>query len=359
MKIAVLGTRNNSLASAYDWAAAGHDVYLFDFPDNQYVLSAISDAGGVHSVGTMEGFQPVRYAGTGIEKVIPGAELIFVTGQADRLTDYAGACVPYLEDGQIYVVISCGGMGSLAFKNALGLAYDDPRVIVAETHTSPYFSRVIGPGRNSVFYKLPTALKCASLPSSLIDRVCGKLRGVLPGVEAAGSVILTTLQDCGPSTQSVITIMNAPLIERTGGDFFFFRDGITPSVARIIQAVDEERIAIGAALGLRVENGIELGIRQGAMEPGTDYLHGYSDSAEFEPFMAQSSLNDSFYIRDVGYSMVFWIDLARRLGVPVPVMTAIETLASGIMQTNFMAESPRTLKELGIADLTDEQLKNL
>jgi len=359
MKVAVLGAKSTALAAAFDWSQAGHDVFLFDFPNEDDTISAVTEAGGVYSVGELNGFQAVKYVGVDIKEILSGAQLVIVAGQADRLALYGQVCAPYTEAGQIFLVISCGGMSALAFKNALGLAYDDPRVTVAETHTSPYFSRAIGPGRITVFYRLPAACKVAALPREGVDRVLEALSPVLPCVEKAASVLETTLQDCGPSTQSVITVMNAPRIERTGGDFYFFRDGMTPSVAGIIRTVDRERIAIGRALGLQIEDAVSLGIHQGVFGPDVDYLSGYSQSPELDGFMAQPELSDGFYTTDIGYTMVFWIDLAKKLGVGVPMMSAIETLASGIMQRDFLNESPRTLEKLGIADFSIEELKKL
>src|SRR3712207_8497396 len=45
---------------------------------------------------------------------------------------------------------------------------------------------------------------------------------------------------------------NAGLLERTGGDFLFYEEGVTEGVGRLIEAVDRERLAIAAALGITV-----------------------------------------------------------------------------------------------------------
>ena len=46
-----------------------------------------------------------------------------------------------------------------------------------------------------------------------------------------------------------VTLLNAGLIERTGGAFLFYEEGVTESVGRAIEAVDRERLAIADALG--------------------------------------------------------------------------------------------------------------
>ncbi|MBQ2040856.1 MAG: hypothetical protein II482_01770, partial [Lachnospiraceae bacterium] len=70
MKVAVLGSGNGAHATAFEWARAGHDVYMFDFPQFSQSIDAIAEAGGIYSEGVMEGFQKIAYAGTDISKVV-------------------------------------------------------------------------------------------------------------------------------------------------------------------------------------------------------------------------------------------------------------------------------------------------
>ena len=57
--------------------------------------------------------------------------------------------------------------------------------------------------------------------------------------------------------------MNAGWIEHTGGDFLFYREGITESVGRVTAAVNSERMAIARALGLPAITFLEAFYRAG------------------------------------------------------------------------------------------------
>ena len=63
MKIAVLGSGNGGCAIAFDYAAHGHDVYLFDFEQFPEKINVIQKNGGIYAEGELEGFSSIKYAG--------------------------------------------------------------------------------------------------------------------------------------------------------------------------------------------------------------------------------------------------------------------------------------------------------
>ena len=97
MKVAILGSGNGACAMAFEWARAGHDVYLYDFPQFDRQINAINAAGGIYSEGQMEGFQPVKYAGHDIELCLKDAPLVFAVGPAYSTEPFGKACAPYIE----------------------------------------------------------------------------------------------------------------------------------------------------------------------------------------------------------------------------------------------------------------------
>ena len=112
---------------------------------------------------------------------------------------------------------------------------------------------------------------------------------------------------------------------------------MTEGVGRLIEAVDQERQAIAAALGVTILSEPALGVRQGYMLE-ENYSTGYSTAPGFLGIGAQSQLDHRYLTEDVGYSLVFLTDLAARLGVPTPVMDAVITIASVVLARDFRAE---------------------
>lgn len=358
MKIAVLGSGNGAHAVAFDWAKAGHAVYMYDFPQFSKSITAIDEAGGIYAEGKLEGFQKIVYAGTDLEKVLDDAELIFAVGPSYSTEPFGKACAPYVKAGQTYIIMPGSCMGAVTFKKALGLDLKDNKVTVAETSTLPYAVRISGPAKIEIHHRLPAAYMVATIPREKNDEVYEVLSTVFAGIEKGISVLHTTLQNSNPIIHPPITTLNAALIERTQGDFEFYTEGITPGVAELMKAIDLERIKIGEALGLPIEASPEKGIRQGYMDV-CDYYEGYSKSKAFAGIKAQSKLDHRYYNEDLGYTTVFFIELADRVGADVPAMKALTKIISVIMGRDYMAEAPRSLSGLGLADYTAEDLKNL
>ncbi len=350
MKIAVLGSGAGGTAVAFDWSAHGHDVFLFDveqFPDN---VRHISETGRIDAEGDLEGSAPVAYAGHDVEAVMKGAGIVFLVGPAFATRPLAAVCAPFLEPGQEVVVCPGSTGGALAFKDEAGLAVAADEIRVSETSTLPYAVRLTEPGHIRVFLKLTGGYFVATLPARHTNRTLELLREVYPGLEPARNVLQTTLQNANPVIHPVVTLLNAALLERTGGDFLFYEEGVTPGVGRSIEAVDQERIAIGEALGIEVVPDPELSLRQGYMTENS-YEHGYRTAPGFLGIKAQSSLDHRYLNEDVGYGLVFLADLGRQLGVGTPIMDSVIALTSRLTGRDYRAEGARTPASLGIAGL--------
>ena len=358
MNIAVLGSGNGGCAVAFDCAAHGHQVSLFDFEQFPESIKAVQNNGGITCEGIIEGFQPVASAGHEIEKALNGADIIYAVGPAYSTRPFAEACKPYLKKGQIVIVCpsSCGG--SVEFKNGAGLDLRDADIVVAETSTLPYAVRLFEPGKIKIFNKLKGGLLLAAAPAQNTDYVLKQVRDVYPTMSAAKNILQTSLQNGNPVIHPSITLLNVALIERTKGDFDFYHEGVTPAVGRLIEAVDRERIAIGKKLGVDVIPDPELGVMQGYMTQAT-YDSGFMTSPGFKGVKAQSSLDYRYFNEDVGYGLVFFQKLGEQVGVATPVMSAVITLVSLLMDRDYAGEAPRTMETLGLSNRTAAELEKL
>jgi opine dehydrogenase len=218
-----------------------------------------------------------------------------------------------------------------------GLALDDAGIIVAETSTLPYAVRTARPGRIRVFLKLKDGLFAAAAPAGGTGATLDALADVYPALKPARNVLQTSLQNGNPVIHPAVSLLNAALIERTGGDFLFYEEGVTPAVGRLIRGIDEERMAIGRRLGARVMPEPEIGFIQGYMAD-TTYDRGYSEAPGFRGIRAQKSLNHRYIDEDVGYGLVFWLKLGEQIGVETPVIEAMIQLASTVMGRDYLED---------------------
>jgi len=358
MRVAVLGAGNGGVASAFDFAQHGHEVSLYAPPEFGVNVVAVANAGGITARGDLEGFAPIRYAGHDAAQALAGAELVLLVGPAYSTEPLAALAGPHLTDDMAVLICPGSCAGAIAFKRAAGLALDDQRSIVGETSTLPYAVRIVEPGAVNVFHKLTTGVYLAGLPRAGTDRLYALVEDVWPAVEEAESVFQTTLQNGNPVIHPAVTLLNAGLLERTGGDFLFYEEGVTESVGRLIEAVDEERLAIAGALGVTILSEPALGVRQGYMLD-ENYSTGYSTAPGFLGIGAQSQLDHRYLTEDVGYSLVFLSDLAARLEVATPVIDAVIAIASVVLARDFRGEGMRTLRTLELDQMSRDQLAAL
>lgn len=357
MIITVLGAGAGGTAVAFDCAAHGHEVRLYDFPQFPDNIAAVAKQEGIHAEGDISGFASITYAGHDIDLALDRAELIYVVGPAFSTEPFGRLVAGKLRPGQTVIVSpgSCGG--ALAFKRAAGMAVDDNSVRVAETHTLHYAVRLASPGRVHVFLKLKAGNLLAALPGKDNRDILDLIADVYPGMEPAHNVIQTSLQNANPVIHPAVSLCNSARIEGVG-DFLFYEEGVTDSVGRIIQAVDEERIAIGKRIGIRVLSDPEMGIKQGYMLEN-NYGSAYRKAPGFLGITAQPDLNHRYIHEDVGYGLVFMSSLGRQVDVPTPTIDSIIQVASVLMDRDYLGEALRTPHSLGIGGLDEKQLSEL
>jgi len=358
MKIAVLGAGAGGTAIAFDCAFHGHAVRLFDFPQFPENIAAIAETKCISAEGDISGSANVAYAGHDIDEALKDAELIYVVGPAYSTEPFGKAVAGKLRPGQTVIVSpsSCGG--ALAFKKSAGLALEDDSIWVAETSTLHYAVRLAKPGHVRVFLKLKAGNLLAALPNKHTGDILRLISDVYPSMEPAQSVLQTSLQNANPIIHPSVTLANAARIEGTGGDFLFYEEGVSDSTGRMIEALDQERIAIGAKLGIIVSPDPAMGMRQGYMLED-NYGNGYRKAPGFHGIGAQPQLDHRYLNEDVGYGLVFMSRLARQVDVETPTMDAMIQLTSVLMNRDYAGEALRTPGTLGIDGLSAAELGKL
>jgi opine dehydrogenase len=241
--------------------------------------------------------------------------------------------------------------GGLHFVHELRRAGYAPPVQTCETVTLTYICRMEGPATVNL-YSYTKRLAFAAFPGKHGDRLFALLKPVYPEIVQASSVLETALTNINAIFHPPGMVMNAGWIEHTGGDFLFYREGVTEAVGRVTEAVDAERLAVAKALGLPAATFLEAFHRAGlttaeALASGS-IARACRDSEPNRTIKSPPSLDHRYVHEDVGYGLVPIAGFGRLAGVPTPTIDALITLAGQATGQDFWA-SGLSLEKMGLA----------
>ena len=360
LSIAVLGGGHAAFAHAADLSLKGFAVRLCELPALADVLAPVQARGGIESVpdettGLPAGFQPLDLITDDPAAALSGAEIIFLVVPAFAQPAFAELIAPHVTPEQI-LVLSPGNFGGAYVFAELLKAHGCPALPhLAEAQSMIYACRKGGPTQIRIF-GFKHGLRVAVYPATETERVVGKIQQVFPEVVAAPNILWTWLSNPNAIIHPPVTILNAGRLENTQGDFLFYVEGLTPAVQHIVDALDKERMALGAALGLTLMPKPEMAHAW----YGHQGYEGasYPDKARnpvYHAIKADASLNSRYLTEDVPYGLTPWEDLARLVQMEMPICTSLINLANGLLQTDFRA-SGQTLACIGLGDVSVAEL---
>jgi opine dehydrogenase len=315
-------------------------------------INAIKEAGGIAVRGvTGEGVAKPPVVTTDPHEAIPGADLILAVVPAFAQANFAQLVIPALEDGQT-VVLSPGGVaGTLAFDQLLRASRPDLSVVLAETSTLVYAVKKDGPA--SVWIRgLKDGVSLATYPSRCRDEVLQLLSTAYAQFSGVSNVLESGLSNIANMIHPPTMVLNAGRIEDADEPWSFYYSGITPAVARTMQALDTERMHLLDALGLAgrplTEMLVDFYGRQGMSGP--DLYTLWHESPIHKAALAPQSLDARQLSEDIPYGLVPLVELASAVNVDTPVATSLVNLANTLNDTDYWA-SGRTLATLGLDGL--------
>lgn len=345
-----MGGGNCAQTMAADLALAGSEVSLCDLPKFRKNIEPLMKSGSLTKVGLgRKGTTKLERVTTDVGEAIRGTDVIMIAVPAFGHMPFYEAIANKIEDNQI-VVSTPGNWGALKLFNLLKKQGIHKNIKIAETSTCMHICRAsenwLGPGTVRIVMER-TKVQIAAIPAKDTDVVLNRLKPVYPILIPAINVIETSLNNSNIVYHGPVVLMNTGWIEHTEGEFMIYRDGLTPSIGRCIDALCEERDAILKALNIlpqpRPESTYEETIN-------SQWVH---DPCEVGP----PSLRHRYITEDIPHGLVPLADLGNRLGVETPLSDSMITLASKANQIDYWTEGT-TLEKLGLAGLKPEEIRN-
>ena len=351
-RVTVLGAGNTGVSIAANLSLSGHEVLLWEHPAFVASLDAIAASQVIHLEGT-EGTGTAQIAAvtTDVSAALGWSDVLLCSVPSYAHAGLIDTLVPHLHPGHLLALLP-GNLGALAFDRALRAA-GSAGVIVVESDTAPYVCRKLAPDRAVIWGAVPT-LGIGAVPAAAAAAARDALDAFFPGVVAYPSAFVAGLSALNPIVHPPGVLMNAGRIERSRGEFWFYEEGVTPSVVNAILALDAERLAIGRALGIDLIP-VATAFYRAGFGPAGDLWSVINGSRMLTPLRAPGSVNTRWLTEDIPFGLATWANLGAVTGVPTPMMDSLITLAGAVLGTNFQ-DAGRTLDQLGLADKSVTEL---
>lgn len=351
---AVLGAGHGGMAMAADLAIRGFTVNLYNKSPER--IQPVRSAGGITLGGAVQGFGVLNQATSDIAAAVKGVDVVMVAVPATGHRLLARLCAPHLTDGQMVVLNPGRTMGAVEFLNTLRQWGCNANVVVAEAQTFIYASRALGPAEARI-YGYKRRVPVAAVPEYRTPELLAKLREAFPQFAAAPSVLKTSLDNMGAILHPALTLLNAGRIEQTQGDFDYYHEGVTPAVARVLEAMDAERCAVARRLGVEPLTVVQwLGEAYGAH--GEDLVAAIQANPGYAGIKAPATLDHRYITEDVPMSLVPIATLGELVGVETPTIRSIIHMANLVHGVDYW-EIGRNARRLGITGYTAEMIREL
>lgn len=353
----IIGAGHGGKGMAAHLALMGFQTTLYNRTEEN--IEIIQARGGIELSsfeGGPHGFGELVQATANIGEAVKDADVIMAVLPSSAHADIARLAAPHLQDGQIIVLNPGRTGGSLEFQQVLRNNNCTADVTIAETETLIYASRSEGPAMARIF-GIKEAVPVAALPATCTKRVLDILRPAFPQFIDGVSVLHTGLNNMGAIFHPALTLLNAGWIESTRGEFQFYIDGVTPSVARLLEVLDRERVTVAASLGIRARTAREW-LKLAYAATGDNLHDAIHNQTGYIGITAPPTLNHRYITEDIPMSLVPIAALAQRYGVSVRGIESIIRMACIIHSTDYW-RTGRTLDKLGIDNLSVSEVNRL
>lgn len=375
---------------AADISLAGKKVHLYEPPEFKKGIENVIKSRKIEIIPGWEissknfkrnGIAEIDVVTTDIKEALDGVGLIAVPIPAVGHKLFFKRMIPHLKDGQV-ISIFPDNFGSLIVKKMLMEEGEDVDVIIGGWSSMPYAARMIQPGKIMIYCRA-ISLRGDTLPSSRCNKFFEIMKDFPPfatvDIEKGDTIIGIGLDNPNPPIHCPGVLLNVGAIENAGRvekiygddekkDYDLYGDGISPSVAKVQLQFYKEQYQIAETLGINmVEYDDRLFMNRGSVM----YIAYLGEEKGVFPFekplppvtelrkhgmtTGPWTVQNRYLTEDIPVGTYVAYQLAKKFGVETPVIESVIKLGSVVCGTNFF-ETGRSLEDLGIADMSKEEL---
>ncbi len=349
MKVAILGAGAGGASAAVELQRAGHAVRLWN--RSVTALVGYAAARGIRHLGVFgEGFTPLDVITTDLALAARSADVLVV-------------CLPTLAHGalaqaliaarahEIPVVLNPGHTGgALEFARVFASNGMTPPPI-AEFSTLTYVARKAGPDGVNITGRAKRVRVAAMVGGAAAVDLARTLYDCASPVD---NVLVTSLCNVNMVLHPPGAILGASWIEAMAGNFTFYVEGLTDGVARVMERLDAERLAVARSFGVELPALFDEMQAIGTIETGVSADAGLAVAIRGgeanRRIKAPDAFTHRYFQEDFWFGLQPFLVFADIAAVTVPTAQSLMHLAQ-VAAGPAALQGGRTAATMGIVGL--------
>lgn len=348
MKIAILGAGNGGTAVAADLSLKGHEVTLIKTSKSMHNANfdyLVNNNGRARIIeGGEEKQAQIAHITRDLSRIAEN-EVIIVYIQTTYHEDLIKRIIPYLREEQILLFNPGYFSTAYVLKHCV-----DKMPIIVEVQSSFIDCRIIEPGVVRVGFR-NVRNPLGIFPRDRKEEACRILDKIGYPFTYLDSVVEAAIHNPNLIVHTVGAVMSIPRIEKTNGDYVMYHEVFTPSVWKILESLDKEKMDVLEKLGFERIPYVEACKHRNSLDDDRDAKEVFFWYASMPTRAKGPTTVDSRYItEDVPQGLVLLETLGSELDVPTPVCTSLIEISSAALGRD-MRENGRTVSRLGKANI--------
>ncbi|MDP9840387.1 opine dehydrogenase [Neorhizobium huautlense] len=336
MKVGIAGAGAIAMGYAALLLSRGHEAGIWSPSGNRTV--DLLDGKSLKATGAIEGeFHPAVCQSA---SELADADVIVLALPAYGQRFVIDALVPHLQNRHTVVISGHLSFASLYLAGRLAERGLQLPVIAWNTTALTCKSQSFTEIRIGALRKI---VSIAVVPTRMADQgleICIALFGERFALQ--NDLVTITLSNLNPQSHLAIALCNLTRFERA--EVWGQRENMTPTVGRFIEALDQERLSLAAALGKTVGSVFDH-YRNSFGLSGQSVAGLSAQQVERGADVAGPKTIDSRYVlEDVPFGLVPLLRLAEMAGIDLPLHRSGVAILSACYGRDFMSENDLLLK---------------